>query len=132
MHGCKNEPPTFSLVSQPLCCINYIVRSVIHYSKGDSQQHQEVPTIIIGYVKLGWPSTVEEQVRSYYLHKDELTVEQGCLLRECKSLFHQRRGRESYFYYYMKLIGGDCLRLMKTWKVLLKHAGVSTPPQGRP
>ena len=37
---------------------------------------------VIRYVKSGWPSTVEEQVRSYYLHKDQLTVEQGCLLRE--------------------------------------------------
>ena len=87
------------------------------------------------YVKSGWPSTVEEQVRSYDLHNDELTVEQGCLLRGMQITVPPEKRKRILSPLHethpgivrMKTLGRSyvkwALRLMKTWKVLLKHAG---------
>ena len=38
-------------------------------------------TKVINYVRSGWPSTVNDELRPYHRLKEELTVEGGCLLR---------------------------------------------------
>lgn len=47
--------------------------------KRETQKDQELNKIY-GYVLYGWPNEVEEELRSYFLRRSELTIEHGILM----------------------------------------------------
>ena len=45
-----------------------------------SSQHDPVLSKIIEYILTGWPDSISEQLKSYHYHRNELSIENLCLL----------------------------------------------------
>ena len=43
-------------------------------------RHDPVLSQVFRYVQNGWPATVNDKYKPFYKHKDELSIEAGCLL----------------------------------------------------
>ena len=76
----SNKKDSFSPVKHKLSMTELIHAPVTSKEIGEFSKRDPIISNVIDFVLFGWPSKVNEQLKPYFCHRNELAVQSSCLI----------------------------------------------------